>query len=610
VNAICKQLLLFTQINAMKRLLSLFIISIVLFACNNGEPNGDKGVGQNKGRQLSTLFDRYWQERMQLFPLEATANGDNRYNDRLTITIAESFRDSLGRFYKRYLDEAMAADTTGLNKNDLTSYRLFVYEMQMGLEGLKYPTHYLPITQFWAFTIDLPQLGSGAGNQPFKTVKDHDNWLKRLSAFPQWADTAIYNMRKGMAAGWVLPKALAIKILPQMKGVVVHDTGSIFYGPLKLMLDTFAAADKQRLTAAYKQAVDSIVNPTYAKLYQFFVNEYLPKTRATSGIKDLPGGSDYYNYCIRYWTTTTLSPDSIYNIGLAEVARIEGEMNKVKEQVGFAGDLAAFFKHMGTDKSLYPFTEPKQVIDSYWNIKKVEDPQLKKLFNKTPKTAFTIRQTEAFRAASASAEYNQGSEDGSRPGIFYVPILDAKKFNCVGMTTLFLHEAIPGHHYQISLQQENKALPAFRRFLWYGAYGEGWALYSETLGKELGVYNDPYQYFGHLSDAIHRAIRLVVDVGLHNKGMSREEAIAYMRAHELISEHEAIAEIERYMALPGQALSYKIGQMAISAERKRYEQLLGDKFNIAAFHDEVLGYGCVPLNVLHESLEGWAGLRK
>jgi uncharacterized protein (DUF885 family) len=264
---------------------------------------------------------------------------------------------------------------------------------------------------------------------------------------------------------------------------------------------------------------------------------------------------------------------------------------------------------MGSDKKFYPFTEPKQVIDSFWNIKKKEDPQLKKLFNRTPKTAFTIRQTEAFRAASASAEYNQGSEDGTRPGIFYVPILDATKFSCVGMTTLFLHEAIPGHHYQISLQQENKSLPAFRRFLWYGAYGEGWALYSETLGKEMGMYNDPYQYFGHLSDAIHRAIRLVVDVGLHHKGMSREDAIKYMRAHELTSEADAIAEIERYMAIPGQALSYKIGQMAISGERKRYEQLLGDKFNIAAFHDEVLGYGCVPLNVLHESLESWAQLR-
>jgi uncharacterized protein (DUF885 family) len=281
-------------------------------------------------------------------------------------------------------------------------------------------------------------------------------------------------------------------------------------------------------------------------------------------------------------------------------------MNKIKVQTGYKGDMLSFFKYISTDAKFCPFTADKQVIDSFWAIKRMEDPQLKRLFNDTPKTKFTIRQTEAFRAASASAEYNPASEDGSRPGIFYVPILDAKKFNCVGMTTLFLHEAIPGHHYQISLQQENKGLPVFRRFLWYGAYGEGWAHYCETLGKDLGVYNDPYQYFGFLSDGIHRAIRLVVDIGLHAKGMSREEAIKYMMAHELVSEHEATSEIERYMAIPGQALSYKIGQMAISAERRQCEQQLGARFNIAAFHNEVLKDGCVPLDILHEKMAAWA----
>jgi uncharacterized protein (DUF885 family) len=238
------------------------------------------------------------------------------------------------------------------------------------------------------------------------------------------------------------------------------------------------------------------------------------------------------------------------------------------------------------------------VLDSFWAIKKQEDPQLKKLFNNVPKTEFTIRQTEKFREASASAEYNPPSEDGSRPGIFYTPIPDARKFNAVGMETLFLHEAIPGHHYQISLQQENKDIPKFRRFLWYGAYGEGWALYSESLGKELGVFRNPYQYFGHLSDAMHRAIRLVVDVSIHTKGMTREEAIAYMRAHERATEDEATAEIERYMAIPG--------QLTITAERKKYEAQLGSKFNIASFHDEVLKYGCLPLQVLQGKLLQWA----
>lgn len=594
----------------MKKILATLALPVLMLSCNSGTPEQKKGDTGNGGKQLTTILDNYWQEKLQLFPTDATANGDNRYNDRLTITIAQSFRDSLARFYQKNLDLVSKLDSSGLDKNDLMSYRLFKYEMQMGIEGLKFPTHYMPISQFWSFTLELPQLGSGTGNQPFKTVQDYDNWLKRLSVFPAWADTAIANMRKGIATGWVLPKVLVVKILPQLQAVVKNDTSNIFYGPVKLMPAEFPAADKQRLTAAYKQAVDSIVNPSYKKLHDFFEKEYLPAARATHGMKDIPGGSDYYSYCIRQWTTTLLTPDSIYNIGLAEVARIEGEMNKIREQVAFKGDLQTFFKYLGNDRKFFPFTEDKQVIDSFWCIKKNEDPQLKKLFNNTPKTQFTIRQTESFRAASASAEYNQGSEDGTRPGIFYVPILDAKKFNAVGMSTLFLHEAIPGHHYQISLQQESKGLPSFRKFIWYGAYGEGWAHYCETLGKELGVYNDPYQYFGFLSDGIHRAIRLVVDIGLHSKGMTREEAIKYMMAHELITEGDATAEIERYMAIPGQALSYKIGQMAISAERKQYEQQLGAKFNIASFHDEVLKDGCVPLNILHEKMSEWAKNQK
>lgn len=584
----------------MKKTLLAFLCSAGLIACNSSPsaPNTSTSV-------LSAIVENYWQERMQLFPLEATGYGDNRYNDKLTITISTTFRDSLKRFYQKYLNQINELDSTAKNA-DVTSFRLFKYEMEMNLEGLSYPTHYLPISQFWSFTLELPQLGAGSGNQPFKTVKDYDNWLSRLSAFPAWTDTAIYNMRKGMSAGWVLPKALVVKILPQLKAVVKDDTASIFYGPIKTLPDSFSAATKARLTEAYKEAIAKVINPSYSRLYQFFETEYLPKARPGSGIKDVPGGDAYYKYCIRYWTTTSRTPDSIYNTGLKEVARLESEMMKVKDAEGFKGDLQAFFTYVTKDPKFCPFTADKQVIDSFWGIKKKEDPMLSKLFKNVPKTQFTIRQTEAFRAASASAEYNQGSEDGTRPGIFYVPIIDAHKFNCIGMSTLFLHEAIPGHHYQISLQQENKNLPAFRRFLWYGAYGEGWAHYCETLGKELGVYDDPYQYLGHLGDAMHRAIRLVVDIGMHYKGMTREDAIKYMMAHELITEPEATAEIERYMAIPGQALSYKIGQMAISAERRKYEELLGAKFNISSFHDEVLKDGCVPLNVLQEKLGDWA----
>lgn len=584
---------------------ALVFFTCVVAACNSNGPAKEEA---NAGKEdVNKVFADYWEERMQLFPLEATANGDNRYNDKLTITISNSFRDSLKHFYEKYLLRLQQADSSKLTAEEQVSYSLFRYEMNMGLEGLKYPTHLLPINQFWSFTLDLPVLGSGKGNQPFKTTADYRAFLKRLEVFPAWTDTAIANMREGIKTGWVLPRPLVVKILPQLSAMLVKDVQqSVFYGPIKEMPDSIAAADKTQLAADYTQAINTWITPSYQKLYDFFNNEYLPAARATDGISAVNGGADYYNYCIRYWTTTGLSADSIYHTGMNEVARLEGEMNKVKDEVGYKGDLHSFFDYLGKDKQFYPFTTAQQVLDSFWNIKKQEDPQLEKIFNHVPKSPFTIRQTEAFRAASASAEYNPASEDGTRPGIFYVPIINAAKFNAVGMETLFLHEAIPGHHYQISLQQENKDLPKFRRFSWYGAYGEGWALYSETLGKELGLFQNPYQYFGHLSDAMHRAIRLVVDVGMHTKNMSRDEAIKYMMAHERISEDEATAEIERYMAIPGQALSYKIGQLAISALRNKYQQQLANKFRLASFHDEVLKNGCVPLNVLDERLQQWA----
>jgi uncharacterized protein (DUF885 family) len=585
------------------RVSALIFGLFVAASCNQGGRNN----GSASHPSADSLYAQYWEERQQLFPLEATSSGDYRYNDRMTITIASSFRDSLQRFYHKYLSEIGGVDTSSLKGEEMISYRLFRYEMEMGLAGLKYPSHYLPFNQFWGLTLDLPLLGSGAGNQPFKTPKDYDDFLKRLSVFPAWADTAIANMREGVVKGWVLPKPLVVKILPQLKAMLVPADKSTFWGAVKAIPDSFSGADKSRLTTAYQHAIDSIVRPTYQKLYDYMSGEYMAKARATTGISDVPGGKEYYQYLIKYWTTTDLTPDSIYRIGEQEVARIEAEMTRVKDEVGFKGDLHAFFDYLNKDKQFFPFTTAQQVLDSFWAIKKAEDPALKRLFNHVPKSPFTIRQTEAFRAASASAEYNQPSEDGSRPGIFYVPILNAVKFNAVGMETLFLHEAIPGHHYQISLQQENKALPKFRRFLWYGAYGEGWALYSESLGKELGLFTNPYQYFGHLSDAIHRAIRLVVDAGMHTKGMTREQAIDYMMAHEATTREGATAEIERYMAIPGQALSYKMGQLAIRAERSKWEQQLGSKFNIAAFHDEVLGSGCVPLNILSEKLGAWGG---
>ncbi|MFD1257186.1 DUF885 domain-containing protein [Mucilaginibacter terrae] len=355
----------------------------------------------------------------------------------------------------------------------------------------------------------------------------------------------------------------------------------------------------------------TVVVPTYKQLGSYLKNNYLPHTRSTSGYSSLPNGTAMYAYLVKQNTTTDKKPEEIYQLGLTEVARIRSQMDSIKNKVEFKGDLKAFFEYMKTDKKFMPYKTPKEVLDAFENIHKRMEPNLKKMFNRTPKTPLEIRQTEAFRAASASAEYNQGSADGSRPGVFYVPILDAGTFNTTsGMESLFLHEAIPGHHYQISLTQENTSLPKFRRFTYDNAYVEGWALYCESLGKELGLYADPYQHMGALGDEMHRAIRLVVDVAIHTKGMTREQAIKYIMDNEAISEQGATAEIERYMAIAGQALGYKIGALKIRELRTKAEKELGSKFNLAEFHDEVLKDGSMPLSVLDAKINAWIAAKK
>ena len=350
--------------------------------------------------------------------------------------------------------------------------------------------------------------------------------------------------------------------------------------------------------------------PTYKKMETFLKEEYLPASRESSGISALPNGKEYYDHQIKTYTTTSMTADEIHNLGLSEVARLEAEMEKVKTQVGFEGDLKDFFDFVRNKKELMPFTEPHQVIDNFNTIHEEMKPHLKKLFDLVPKTGFEVKRTEAFREASASAEYNQGSLDGTRPGIFYVPIPDVKTYNVYADEDLFLHEAIPGHHYQISLQQEDTSLPDFRKTLWYSAYGEGWALYCESLGKELGLYEDPYQYFGMLSAEMHRAIRLVVDTGLHTKGWTREQAIQYSLDHEAEPESSIIAEIERYMSWPGQALSYKIGQLKIRELRSKAEKELGEKFDIRQFHNNILESGCIPLQLMENKIDTWISQNK
>ncbi|HVI48113.1 MAG TPA: DUF885 domain-containing protein [Chitinophaga sp.] len=577
----------------------LALAGLLTTSCQQKASHTDARVVQDSLNQLAA---RYYDESMALNPIQSTFNGETKYNDQLPADISETYRTRLDSFYVRYQQALKGIDTAALSANDRITYEMLRRELEIGREGLQYHDHLMPVQQFTCLPITLAQLGSGSAAQPFKTQKDYENFMLRMKGFAAWTDTAIANMRRGITTGYVLPKALVVKTIPQLADLAKKNDNNIYYAPLKKLPDSLSVAAKDQLTKDYRASIEQYVLPSYAKLHQFMQEEYLPKSRTSSGIDSIPDGKAYYAYLIRYWTTTSFTPDEIFALGEKEVARIRGEMEAVKNSTGFKGDLPAFFASVRTDKKLHIFKTAAAILDSFKAIENKIMPGVKKMYSHFPKTKFEIRQTEAYRAASASAEYQQGSADGTRPGTFYVPILNPAEFSYMGMETLFLHEAIPGHHFQISLQQENDSLPKFRRFTWIGAYGEGYALYCESLGKELGLYTDPYMYFGHLSDEIHRAIRLVVDVGMHHKGWTREQAIKYMMDNEPISEQEVTAEIERYMAIPGQALSYKIGELKIRELRNKYTKELGSKFSLPAFHNELLKDGCVPLSVLEQKM--------
>lgn len=552
---------------------------------------------------IGEVFENYYEERLQLYPLEATMNGDNRYNDLMPNDLTQDYKKQLVDFYTKYQKELAKYQRDDLADEEKTSYDLLSWECGINQELLRFPTELMPLNQIFSTHLLISQLASGGSMQPFKTTDDYDDWLKRVDGFTVWCDTAIVNMKEGIRKGYVLPAPLIQKMIPQLAGLDHGPTEQhLFYTPVTKFPDTFSADDKARLTTGYKTMVEEKVIPVFKRLHDFTANEYLPAGRKTSGFMDLPNGKALYDTYIKYYTTTSMTAEEIHNLGLKEVSRISREMIQVKNEVGFKGDLKAFFNYVRTNKKLMPYTKPEEVIAHFNGIHETMKPNLEKLFDLTPKAAFEVRRTEAFREASASAEYNPGLPDGSRPGVFYVPIPNAKAYNVVSDESLFLHEAIPGHHYQISLQQENKTLPIFRKNIWYSAYGEGWALYCESLGKELGLYTDPYQYFGMLSAEMHRAVRLVVDTGMHAKGWSREKAIQYSIDHEAESAESITAEVERYMAGAGQALSYKIGQLKIRELRTKVEKAEGNKFDVRVFHKNVLESGCVPLQILEDKI--------
>lgn len=576
--------------------ITILVVSLVVVNCKTDE----------KKQDFSLFTKQYFDDKNALDPLGATQNGQNKYNDQLQFEMTDSFRKKQLEFFNKYETGLTAFDEEQLSQEEKNSYAIIKWEVEVGKKLLSQPTNLLPIHQFWGTHLTMGQFAGGSSGQPFKTEKDYRDFLKRIEKYSFWIDSAIVYMKKGIQKGVVLPKALTEKVIPQfaeMPTPKIED--NLFYSSIKLMPAAFSDEVKKDLTAKYTAEINGKLIPRYKKMAEFLKNEYLPASRASSGIGSLPFGKDLYAMYVKQWTTTEMMPEEIHELGLKEVARLNTEMEKVKNQVGFKGTLLEFFEYVRNKPELKPFKKPEEVIANFERIYSVIKPNVDKLFSLQPKTKFEIRRTEAFREKTASAEYMQGTADGSRPGIFYVPIPDVKEYNVYGDEDLFLHEAIPGHHFQISLQQENTSLPDFRKFNWFGAYGEGWALYTESLGKELGLYQDPYQYFGMLGNEMHRAVRLVVDTGLHSKGWTKEQAIKYSMQHEAESEAGITVEIERYMAIPGQALSYKIGQLKILELRKRAQDKMGAKFDIKKFHQKVLESGVMPLALLEKKIDFW-----
>jgi len=560
---------------------------------------------------LSALVEEYFERQLELSPMNATAIGDSRYDDRLDESTSPGFREKQLGIERAFLDRAHGIDVAALSPASHITYEIFASEREQALAGQNFHEEYMPFNQMAGLPMDLVVYGSGSGPQPFKTTADYQRFLERVRQFPRWVDGAIAQMRTGMSLGITLPKPAVSKVVPQLRGIATPTPeASIFWGPIKAMPADISATDRQRITQAYAAALGNEVLPAYTRLADFIERDYLPAARTTVGWSDLPDGAAWYRWRIRGATSMDMPPEQIHELGLREVARIRTEMLRVKEQVGFSGDLDAFFKHLENDPQFY-FTSEQELLDAYRDVKRRIDAMLPKLFSDFPKANYEIRPVEPFRAASAAgASYQSPSADGSRPGIFYINTSNLRAQPRFGLETLSLHEAAPGHHFQIAIQQELTDLPRFRRFNNYVSYAEGWALYAESIGKELGVFTDPYQWYGRLSDEMLRAMRLVVDTGLHSKGWTREQAIQYMLDNSSMAESDVTAEVERYIVWPGQALGYKLGQMHITELRARAEKALGAKFDVRAFHSQVLRDGAVPMDVLTAKIDRWIASQK
>lgn len=585
-------------------------LAVIVLLCVGGcaaHPPAAPGAGE----LLDGLVERHFDELMALNPTVATLYGDHRFDDRLELSPTPEYRAATSALNRRYLEAVESIDPGTLSEEDRLTRELFLRERRTELEAERFPSYRMPFDQINGGVPEaLALYGSGDSAQPFDTVEDYERWIRRARRFPAWVDAAIAAMREGMATGVTVPRQVMAKSVPALEALVagrVED--SVFFGPVHDMPRAFPARERQRLREEMTALIRETLNPAYARLAAFVRDEYLPACRESVAWTALPDGEAWYAYLVRYHTTLDLGADAaeqVHRTGLAEVARIRGEMEAVMRQVGFEGDLAGFFSWVQQEPSFY-YDRPEDLVAGYEDIRRRVNAVLPRLFSHQPKADYVIRPIEAFRAESqAGAEYHAPSPDGTRPGIFYVNTFNLRAQPKFGMETLSLHEASPGHHFQGALQLELTGLPRFRRFGDYVAYGEGWAMYAESLGRELGLFRDPMSWYGRLNDEMLRAMRLVVDTGLHAQGWSREDAVRYMRENSSLADSDIAAEVNRYIVWPAQALGYKVGDLRLQAMRRKYAAQLGPRFDLRGFHWQVLKDGALPLDLLEAKLDRWA----
>ncbi len=570
---------------------------------------------QTEGQRLAALFAADDEGSLKRNPLNALFRGDMRYADRFGDFISDEYFANERKAAEANLENLKTIDREKLNPTDKIAYDVFKQGQIDALKGLSKEimdlTVVRPLNHFFGFHTFYPTFASGQGAAPFKTVQDYENNLKRHKEFIVLMDRSIDRFRQGMASGVFETKMTITNVVDQLNTQLAQSTEeSPYFGPVKKFPEGFSDADKARLTAEYRDIIEKGLYPANTRLRDFLRDSYLPLAREQVGLSAMKGGDMLYQYQIEQTTTLPLKADEIHNLGLSEVARIKTGMEKIKNEVGFKGTLPEFFEHLRTDPKFKPASR-EALTQGYYDIGKKVDGLISTQFKYLPKAPLEIKPYEEFREKyEAGGSYQNGTPDGSRPGTFYFNAYDLPSRTTPGMTTLYLHEGAPGHHFQISIAQENEALPAFMRFGGNTAYVEGWALYSETLGYDMGLFKDPYQRFGTLSDEMLRAMRLVVDTGLHSKGWTREQAIDYMLANSDMGKTDATAEVERYIAIPSQALAYKIGAITILRLKDKAKKAMGAKFDVREFHNQVLNTGALPLAVLEKKIDDWIAASK